>query len=160
MMVTIASILLTQVARIGNPVTAHLTAGAATNSQRIRFLMKYVGLMVAITIPVSMPAIIAPKFILETFFRPEYVSAAPVLRIMGIYVFIVAVDLVATQYVLSARMEKSYLLIVLSGNFASILLCLILIPSGGAVGAAWALLISHGILISLYWTRIRFSLKN
>ena len=160
MMVTIASILLSQVARIGSPATARITARAATNNQKIYFLFKYVVLMMVITIPVALPGIIAPDYILKTLFRPEYILAAPVLRIMSVYIFIIGVDLVVSQYILSMRMEMGYLFSVLFGSLVALILCIILIPSAGAVGAAWALLISHGILVSIYCAKIGYSLKS
>ena len=134
--------------------------GTATNKQKLSFLMKYVALMVVIPIPVALPGIIAPEFILKSFFRPEYILAAPVLRILSVYVFIVGVDLVATQYILSMRMEKGYFLCALLGSLVGLILCLTLIPFAGAVGAAWALLISHGSFTLLFWARIRYSLRD
>lgn len=150
MMVTIATILLTQIARLGSPATARITMGQATNYQKLYFLTKYVFLMLAVAFPVAIPAIAAPVLILESLFHSDYVVAAPILRLMGFYIFIVAIDIVAVQYILSARMEKIYLLSVLFGSLVSVFLCLVFIPAGGAVAAAWALLISHGILVSLY----------
>lgn len=160
MMTTLVSIVLTQVGRVGNPATVRIATADATRGERLRFLQKYAALMVAITLPLALPAILAPTLILETFFRPEYASAAPVLRIMGIYVFIVAGDLVALQYLMAVRSEGSYLQAMSVGGVVGVFLCLTLIPLAGAIGAAWALVISHGLAVSLYWVRIASSLRE
>lgn len=154
MIVSLSTMLLTQVARVGNPATARITAGTATKGQCIRFLLKYTALMGGIILPVALPAIIAPSAILQALFRPEYVAAAPALRVLGIYVIIFSIGLVASQYVVSARMERIYLGSVIVGGVVSILASFILIPKMGSLGAAIALLISHGTSISLYWISI------
>ena len=130
------------------------------NGHKKYFLVKYTALMLMVAIPIALPAIVAPGFILETLFRPEYSAAAPTLRVMGVYLFVVSIDIVATQYVLSDRMEKSYLLSVLISGLISFVLCLYLIPVSGSVGAALALLISHSVLVIFYWIRIGYSLKG
>lgn len=154
MLVSLSSMLLAQVARVGNPATARITVATATKDQNIRFLMKYTALMGGIILPVALPAIAAPAVILEALFRPEYVTAAPALRVLGIYMIIFSIGLVASQYVVSARMERIYLSSVIVGGVVSVLASFILIPEMKSLGAAIALLISHGTSISLYWIAI------
>jgi O-antigen/teichoic acid export membrane protein len=160
LMVTILTILITQIARIGNPKIAVITNGTATRLQKISFLQRYLTLILLITATIALPSIIFPKLIIATLFRPEYIDAAPVLRIFGFYAFIVGFDLVAIQYLLSSRIEKAYLYIIIFGGLLSVLLSFLLIPEQKGVGAALALLISHGIVVLLYWIRIGFSLRT
>lgn len=154
MIVSLSSMLLTQVARVGNPATARITAGVSTKKQHISFLLKYSVLMVGIVLPVALPAIAAPALILEMIFHPEYISAAPALRILGIYVIVFSIGLVASQYVVSARMEKIYLSSVIIGGAVSILTAPMLTQEMKSTGAAVSLLIAHGTSIALYWTAI------
>jgi len=144
LMVTLATLLFTQVARIGNPATAKTIAGSPTKRQKSLFLLKYTLVMLSISLPLALFAIVAPQFILEMLFHSEYVVAAPALQVMGIYLPVFSIGLVAGQYVLAARMEKAFFYSILVGATISILMCPVVIPSSGAVGAAWILLISHG----------------
>jgi O-antigen/teichoic acid export membrane protein len=83
-------------------------------------------------------------------FKPEYASSANVLRVLGIYLLVFALGCVASQYVISARMEKTYFSSVVLGGCLSVILCVILIPKLSGLGAALALLIAHSASIALY----------
>jgi PST family polysaccharide transporter len=101
-------------------------------------------------VPFCFPALLFPRFILTTVFSPEYASAAPVMRIMAMYILVYSLGLIASQYVVSARMEKVYFTSVFTGGVLSVLLCLWLIPKSGAIGAALSLLIAHSVSMGLY----------
>jgi len=159
MMVTLVNMFLSQVARIGNPAIARITTGSVTRQEKIQFLMKYVAVMSMMTLPVMMVVISVPTLILGALFRPEYITAAPTLQVLSVYVLIFSVGLVASQYMVSSRMEKSYTACVLSGAGIAVVASILLIPSMGGLGAAWALLVSHGFSIALYWYKIIVSLK-
>jgi O-antigen/teichoic acid export membrane protein len=152
--VSISMILLTQVARIGNPATARITKSGISRRARIQFLIKYSAVMFLVVSPVCLATILWPEFILRLIYKPEYASAAGALRIMGFYIMVYSLGLVASQYVISARMEKLYFLSVIVGGILSLVFCLTLIPLMEDVGAALALLISHGIAMGLYWIAI------
>lgn len=160
MMVTVATILLTQVARIGNPATARITSVQGSVKLRISFLLKYTSAMLLVAFPIAMVAIAEPEWVIESLFKPEFVSSAPVLRVLGLYMLVFATGLVAAQYLVSARQEKAYMQCVLIGSACGIILCILLIPSTAGAGAAWALLLSHGLTIILYWARIAVVLKK
>lgn len=160
MMVTLVSIFLAQVARIGNPATARITGGSVSMKMRASFLLKYSGLMLVITSPIALIVIIEPEWVLGILFRAEYVSSASTLRVLGLYMLVFSTGLVAAQYIVSARLEKAYMQSVMIGGVAGVILCIALIPSSGGVGAAWALLLSHGFAILLYWIRIAISLRK
>ncbi len=63
---------------------------------------------------------------------------------------IFSIGLVASQYVVAARMEKFYFFSIIFGGCLSIILCFILIPRFSGLGAALALLIAHGISMACY----------
>lgn len=159
MMVALASMFLAQIARIGNPATARITSGSATKQEKIQFLIKYASLMVMITLPVSVVVVFAPELVMTSLFNSEYISAAPALQIMGAYIVVFSLGQVAAQYMVSSRMDKTYTLYIFLGSGLGFALCLLLIPSMGGLGAAWALLISHGFSITLYWLKVMVSLK-
>jgi O-antigen/teichoic acid export membrane protein len=149
--VTVASVLLSQIARVGNPSMARVTREDTDKPTRIRFLIKYSGVMFATAALICLPVLFFPGFILRTVFRPEYVSVAESLRIMGVYVMVFSLGLVAAQYIVSAHMEKVYFISVVVGACLSVALCFTLIPKWSGFGAAVSLLVSHGICMGLYW---------
>jgi len=152
--VLIGMLLLTQVARIGNPATARITNSNVNNADRGRFLAKYSAVMIIITLPICIPALIWPEAILKVVFKPEYGTAASVLRLMALYLMVFSLGLVASQYIVSARLEKFYFFSVILGGGIGVVLCLVLIQSYKGTGAVLALLISHGLSILLYWIMI------
>lgn len=146
-----AMLLLTQVSRVGNPAIARVTRPENNGCKRKRFLLKYSCVMAVTALPVVTPLVLFPGWIMNTIFKPEYTSSPDVLRVMGIYILVFSQGLVASQYVVSAKMEKIYFASVILGGCLSIALCLVLIPRMGSVGAALALLIAHGISMGIYW---------
>lgn len=158
--ITIAILFLNQVARIGNPATARITKPGVEKANRIKFLVKYSAVMLLAVFPVCITAIIFPEMILRFIYKPEYVYAAGALRIMGIYMIIYSLGYVASQYIVSSRMEKIYFISVFIGGALSILFCLFLIPRLGGIGAALSLLIAHGISMGLYWVAMILHVRN
>ena len=158
--VAIAMLLLNQVARIGKPATARITREGTDRNTRRRFLLKYSAVMFVTASPIALGAILWPDVILKILFRPEYAPAAGALRVLGIYIVLFSLGLVASQYVIAARMEKVYFISVIVGGVLSVLLCLFLIPKLGGVGAAISLLIAHGISMGLYWVAMILHVRN
>lgn len=158
--VAIAMLFLTQIARIGNPATARITKPGISKRDKIKFLIKYSAVTFLVVCPVCLAAIVWPEFILRLIYKPEYASSAGALRVMGFYVMVFSLGLVASQYIISARMERLYFSIVIIGGILSLLLCFYLIPTMGDIGAALALLISNSIRIALYWIAIIKSIRS
>jgi O-antigen/teichoic acid export membrane protein len=82
------------------------------------------------------------------------------LRILAIYIICFSLGLVASHYIVSARMEKLYFVSVIAGGILSVLLCLFLIPTLGGVGAAMSLLIAHSMSMGLYWVAMILHVRN
>ena len=61
-----------------------------------------------------------------------------------------SIGIIASQYVISARLDRIYLASTLVGGAVGILTCFVLIPSMKEQGTVLALLISHGTSISIY----------
>jgi O-antigen/teichoic acid export membrane protein len=158
--VAIAVLLLNQVARIGKPATARITREGTDKKTRRRFVMKYSAVMFATAFPIAASAMLCPGLILKTLFRPEYASSAGTLQILGLYIICFSLGLVASHYIISARMEKLYLTSVIAGGILSVLLCFLLIPKLGAIGAAISLLIAHSISMGLYWVAMVLHIRN
>jgi O-antigen/teichoic acid export membrane protein len=158
--VAIAILLLNQVSRIGKPATARITREKTDKNTRRKFVLKYSVVMFAAASPIAAGALLCPGLILRTLFRPEYASSAGTLRIFGLYIICFSLGLVSSHYVISARMEKLYFTSVIAGGVLSVLLCLLLIPKLGGIGAAISLLIAHGISMGLYWIVMIMHVRN
>lgn len=146
----IATLLLNQISRIGNPVIARVTKHGTQKKEQIRFLLKYSFVMFLAVLPIAIILIAFPEFILKSIFKPEYVAAASSLRVFGIYLLVFSFGIVASQYVISSGMEWLYFSSVIIGTILSVVLCLMLIPRLGGVGAAISLLAAHGISMGMY----------
>ena len=149
--VAAAMLLLMQISRVGNPATARVTRSENNGYKRKSFLLKYSCVMAAAALPVVIPSVLFPGWIMKTIFKPEYASSAAILRILGIYLMVYSLGCVASQYIVSARMEKVYFASVIVGGALSVTFCFWLIPEMGGLGAAIALLIAHSIAMGLYW---------
>jgi len=148
--ISAAMLLVGQLSRVGNPATARATRPESNGSRRRSFLLKYSGIMAVMALPVVVPSVLVPGWIIGSLFRPEYASSAGTLRVLGLYLMVFSLGCVASQYVVSARMEKTYFASVVLGGSLSIILCIVLIPRLSGLGAALSLLIAHSTSIGLY----------
>lgn len=158
--VAAAVLLLGQVSRVGNPATARVTRPENNGRKRKSFLLKYSCVMAAAALPVVIPSVLFPGWIMNTIFKPEYASSAAILRILGIYLMVYSLGCVASQYIVSARMEKTYFASVILGGCLSVILCFILIPKLSGLGAALALLVAHGTSMALYFVAMIKDVKS
>lgn len=157
---TVAILILTQVSRVANPGTARITRKAVESRERIQFLLKYSTVMLVIAFPLSFTSIVYPKLIISILYNPEFLTAVNTLRILGVYALVYALEIIASQYIVSIKKEKLYFANVVLGGIISTIFCLILIPSMGDVGAALALLLSQCIATALYWSLILLDLRK
>lgn len=158
--VMIAALCLQQIGRVGNPATARIAQHQNDVRARIRFLARYICIMLLVASPISLAAIAFPRTLLAILFTPEYSAAGGALRVLGFYVLVYAVGLVASQYVVSVRMERTYLLGVLIGGIASIALSIAMIPRFGPVGSAYAVLVSDSLSILIYYMAVARDLRR
>ena len=146
-----AMLIVGQVSRVGNPATARVTRTENNGCKRKSFLLKYSCVMAATALPVVVPSVFFPGWIMKNVFKPEYASSATILQVQGIYLMVFSLGCVASQYIVSARMEKTYFSSVVLGGCLSVILCVILVPKLSGLGAALALLIAHSASIALYF---------
>lgn len=86
-------------------------------------------------------------------FGKEYVSAVPVLLVLGFSLIFVFPNGFLTQFAIAANRERYYALTVTAVTFVNILLNIILIPSLGINGAAYATIASEMILFLFLFTK-------
>ncbi len=153
-LVTAANLLLMQIMRVAGPAIARLTRGYSGAEEQKRFLSLYVSFLIIASSPLWLAAITVPDIIIQFLFKPEFASAANMLRVFGVYIIILSVGIVASQYLINARMEKSYFKCVTLGWSIGLVISFILIPKYGALGTALAVLFTHSITILFYWATV------
>jgi O-antigen/teichoic acid export membrane protein len=88
----------------------------------------------------------AAGFIVNAAFGPGFAPAAPVLSILALAIPGVAMALVGTLYYSLAGADAQLMLRALAGLALSVVANLLLIPRYGAVGAAWAVVVSQSLI--------------
>ena len=143
LLVTICMTVMYQVARIGGPAAARNTKGGVSKRGQLTFIGKYCAAMLVVSAPVGLLMLLFPSLIISIIFKSEYLTAIPVMRILGGYIIIFSLQLVFSQYIIACRMEQFYFVVIFLSAFISIVLCYKLIPAYHGIGAALALMASE-----------------
>jgi O-antigen/teichoic acid export membrane protein len=158
--VMLGMLFLDQIARIGNPATAYYTKRDVPPRARATFIMKYVSIMMIAISPIVLVMLVFQTLVFELLFKPEYAPASTLLPIFAIYLILVSVGYVASQYLLAARKEQYYFFSILIGAIASVLLGVSIIPCYGAWGAALTICVSHALTILINIACMFYNLKK
>jgi len=145
--VTIVMTMLLQIARVGNANIAKISIIGTENSVKRNFVFKYSTVMFLLVAPVSILMIFSPNFLINLFYKPEYLTATTCMPVFGVYLILLAFGMIAEQYIISSHKEKIYFVGVGVGTLMSIITCMFLVPVYHSLGAAISLLISHGIVL-------------
>ena len=139
--------LFTQISRISRPAMARVTIPGVEQRKKRKVVFLYTLIMLAVSLPFAMPMIFFPKQITALVFIPEYSRVAEILPVLGVYKIVTATGSVLNQYIQAARYDRLYLFGIAAGAALCIVLGFTMIPAYGASGAAWTLLLSHGLLV-------------
>lgn len=145
--VLVSSVLVAQIARIGNPRLAKMVVEERSREDRVRFVLRYGASLATAGAVIGVPAILFPDLLVRVF-RPEFSSAAAPLRILGFYVIVLSVGQLAIQYLVAVRRESVYAIVTILSGTLSLVLFIVLIPRWSGVGASVAVVISHGLGIA------------
>ena len=157
-LIDMAVLCLLQVSRLGRPRMAAVVGDGVASEHRRAFVARYLAALLGLSLVFAVPAFLFPKLILTTLFGAAYADGAGALRVLSVYLVVHAAGIVAAQYVISRRNDRLYFVFVLLGCVLASIACSFLIPRWGATGAAWALLMSHGVAMALYCTAMFLSL--
>lgn len=146
----IVMIFIAQIARVGNPKIAQITRSNVDFESRLNFVVKYSGIMFLSTIMICLPIFLYPDKTLRLMFNAEYDTSSTVTRILCIYVVFYSLGAIASQYIISSKLQKSYFMSVILGGILNIILCYKLIPIYSDIGAALSLCISNSISMLFY----------
>ena len=149
-LVMVGILLIDQISRIGRPAAARITKPGVPPSKQMRFLLQYTAVMAGIVMPLAAVMVFFPETVITLFFKPEYHDATNILPLLGVYLLLLSIGMVLSQFILSARLERAYFISVMIGGALSFGLTPLFIMQFGIVGAALALLISHGSVFMSY----------
>ncbi len=158
-LVSVVTLVLYQVGRVGNAMVSRITIQGTRREDQLAALGKYCAIMFVTSAILALPLIVAPVTVLSWFFSGEYASSGPVLRLMGAYEIVFALAIVASQFLVCARMVKTYFVSVVSCGAAGLALCYVLASTWGPMGAAASLLISHGLAIIIHFAVVARRLR-
>ncbi len=160
-LVSLGALLLKDISRIGRPVLARYTIPGKCKAQAtVRFLALYMAFGFVAVSCIALPAVLFPKFIIETFFNAEYARGVWVLRIFGLYLIFRVFDTILGQYIVLMRADRLFLVTLVASGLITLGTCLGLAPVYGATGAAMALLTGELVLAASYMGMTFFQLKK
>jgi len=108
--------------------------------------------MLAITAISSGVLFIFPEFFIRLVFGDEYLSVAPILRLMApILIFSTVIQFSLQQGLIVLKKDKTYLYLIVTAGLLSIFLNLLIIPSFKMEGAAIVKLLVDLVLATLGW---------
>jgi O-antigen/teichoic acid export membrane protein len=97
----------------------------------------------AAIVPLAVAEIAFAGPIVSLLFGAEFAASAAVLRVLAIGEVLLVVDVVLASRLIAAHLERRLIVATLVALLANVAANLALIPAMGAVGAAWATLISY-----------------
>lgn len=147
----ISKFILTQIARVGNPMMAEAGKESCSTSERRLFIRRYLIIMLIGALPFAVPLIVASGFITNICFTAEYFEIRMYLPFFGIYLLTMAVGNVYEQFLISMRRDRIYFSIYVGCSILTIVSALILIPIYNVLGGVLAFIMPNIIARALYF---------
>jgi O-antigen/teichoic acid export membrane protein len=144
----IAQMLIVQIARMGRPGMAAVMRPGVARGRKFQFLGKYTLVMTVLLAPPILAMFLMPGFFVHVLFGAEYAGLQTVVRLLSVYIALLAIGVITGQYILAARLEKSYFASTIAGGILTVLLACWIIKGHGANGAAWTVVLGYGSSIA------------
>lgn len=127
------------------PISAALVAGGELN--RLKRLLRRLSVgSAALGVALAAPVIAAAAWIIPTVFGTGFDDSVQVLRVLYLSVPALFMGTVGTFVAVALRREQSTVRIMLVSVVANVVLNALLIPSYGALGAAWTTLVTQTMM--------------
>lgn len=146
----IGKFILTQIARVGNPMMAEAGKQDCSQNTRKKLIRRYLVIMAIGTLPFAIPMIIASGFITDICFNSEYYEIRNYIPYFGIYLFSMAIGNVYEQFLISMRKDKLYFSIYIGCSFLTIIMAFLLIPIYNVLGGVIAFIVPNILARVLY----------
>lgn len=159
----IGKFILTQIARVGNPMMAEAGKDDCKNSDRIVFVRKYVVIMLLGILPFAIPMLTLSGIITDICFTEEYCEIRHYIPLFGLCLFAMAIGNVYEQFLISMRKDRLYFSIYIGCAFLTVLMALLLIPHYKVLGGVISYVFPNVLARVLYFafgTRILHSTEK
>jgi O-antigen/teichoic acid export membrane protein len=128
---------------------------SAVFSYSLRILPACLGIALFVTVAVFGFAIVAPIFLGEQYSKTQHI-----LQILALYPLFYAIYVVAVDALIAVDKVKTRTLVQILLPVMDILLCLILVPKLGTIGAAISCVAAYALSSLLAWAVLFHSTKN
>ena len=99
--------------------------------------------------------VMAGPWLLDLLYGSQYAGAAAPFQILAVAVLFTFVNYALTHFVIAHDFHRRYLAYTATVFVLNLVLCLALVPRFGPVGAAWSVVLSEVLLLSLCWRALR-----
>ena len=144
--VSVVLLLQGQILRLLQPRIAEITQCGKSAEVMRKALVHYCLYAVLVTLSLVGPLAILAPWIIDMLLEPEYRGAVIPLRLLCAWAAIYGASLLVNQFLLCLRLNRSYFLICVGSGILALVLGQALIPSYGATGVAFTLLVSQTFL--------------
>jgi len=128
---------------------------AATDIAALRRLYRKASLqLAAIALPMVAVVTVAAPYIVRVWMGPEYAPVVPLMRVLIWASALLYVALPPANLLIALRRQRINFWMMIPATLLNIALNLLLIPSFGALGAAWATVAAYGFLAIGYFTAV------
>ena len=100
---------------------------------------------------VAAVGVTAGPWLLDLLYGSQYAGAAAPFQILAVAVLFTFVNYALTHFVIAHDLHRRYLAYTATVFVLNLVLCLVLVPRFGPVGAAWSVVLSEAVLLVLCW---------
>ncbi len=93
----------------------------------------------------------AGPWLLDLLYGSQYPGAAAPFQILAVAVLFTFVNYALTHFVIAHDLHRRYLAFTATVFVMNLVLCLVLVPGFGPIGAAWSVVLSEALLLMLCW---------
>ena len=104
---------------------------------------------------VAAVGVTAGPWLLGVLYGSQYAGAAAPFQILAVAVLFTFVNYALTHFVIAHDLHRRYLAFTATVFVLNGVLCLVLVPRFGLVGAAWSVVLSETVLLILCWRALR-----
>lgn len=146
------------ISQVVMPVSAELRAkGHEQFGQGVELLQKY---SLIVILPVALSLISFPEVVLRILFGEQYVSAAPTLVILACASIIATLVTINSNILQGIGQSKTNSSILITGALVSVAMGLLLVPTLGIPGAAFAGLASQLVMLGFSAVRLKHYIQS
>ena len=100
---------------------------------------------------VAAVGVTAGPWLIDLLYGTQYAGATAPFQILAVAVLFTFVNYALTHFVIAHDLHRRYLAYTATVFLLNLVLCLVLVPRFGPVGAAWAVVLSEAVLLVLCW---------